>query len=80
MRTTGTVDWYDAVGGVGCITPDDGSSGCFVHQSAVTGNGSLTAGTKVEFDIVEKVKGSPAAERVVVLSVPPPASPRPRGE
>ena len=65
MRTTGTVKWFNDSKGFGFITPEDGSKDCFVHFSAVQGNGfrSLAEGERVEFDVVEGQKG-PAAENV----------------
>lgn len=68
MRTTGTVKWFNDSKGFGFITPENGQKDCFVHHSAIQGNGfkSLAEGEKVEFTIVQGAKG-PAAENVVKL-------------
>ncbi|MGD2113485.1 MAG: cold-shock protein [Acidobacteriota bacterium] len=65
MRTTGRVKWFNESKGFGFITPDDGSKDCFVHYSAIQGNGfrTLHEGEKVEFTVTEGQKG-PAAEDV----------------
>ena len=65
MRTTGTVKWFNDSKGFGFITRDDGEKDCFVHHSAIDGQGfkTLAEGERVEFDVVQGAKG-PAAENV----------------
>ena len=65
MSTTGSVKWFDDQKGYGFITLDDGSKDCFVHHSAISGDGfkSLSEGDRVQFDVVQGQKG-PAAENV----------------
>ena len=68
MRVTGTVKWFNDAKGFGFLTREDGEKDCFVHHSAIQGQGfkSLAEGERVEFDVVQGQKG-PAAENVVAL-------------
>ena len=69
MRTNGTVKWFDESKGFGFITPAEGEKDCFVHYSAIQGDGfkTLTQGEKVEFEVVDGTKG-PAAENVTKVT------------
>jgi CspA family cold shock protein len=69
MRTTGQVKWFNDEKGFGFITRGDGQKDCFVHHSAIQGDGfkSLAEGDRVEFDVVQGQKG-PAAENVKKIS------------
>ena len=68
MSTTGTVKWFNDAKGFGFITLSNGGGDCFVHYSAIQGDGfkSLAEGDRVSFDLVQGQKG-PAAENVVRL-------------
>lgn len=67
-RETGTVDRFMDDKGFGFIAPDAGGKVVFVHHSAIQINGfrSLTAGQRVEFDLVQDPKG-PRAENVSII-------------
>ena len=68
-RTAGTVKWFNDAKGFGFITPESGSKDCFVHYSAIQGNGfkTLAEGDRVEFDMVQGEKG-PSAENVAKVA------------
>lgn len=64
----GTVKWFNDAKGFGFINPEDGDRDCFVHYTAIVGEGfrTLDEGQRVEFDVVEGEKGL-AARNVVKL-------------
>ena len=66
MRTAGTVKWFNDSKGFGFIQREDGEKDCFVHHSAIQGEGfkTLGEGERVQFDLVQGQKG-PAAENLV---------------
>lgn len=68
MRITGTVKWFNDSKGFGFITPENGQKDCFVHHTAIQGEGfrTLSEGERVEFEVVQGAKG-PAAEKVTKL-------------
>ena len=57
MSHTGTVKWFNDTKGYGFITLDDGSKDCFVHHTAIEGEGfkSLAEGDRVQFDPSSRV-------------------------
>ena len=61
----GTVVQFDDKKGFGFIQPDSQKEQIFVHASAVTTAGRLTAGQRVTFDVAASPKG-PRANNVVV--------------
>jgi CspA family cold shock protein len=68
MRIVGKVKWFNDAKGFGFISRDDGEKDCFVHHTAIQGQGfkSLREGERVEFEVVQGTKG-PAAQNVVRL-------------
>jgi cold shock CspA family protein len=66
-RATGTVKFFDVVKGFGFITPTDGSSDVFVHQTSIHSEGfrSLAEGEQVEFTVeTDTKKGKTFASNV----------------
>lgn len=65
----GTVKWFNDAKGFGFIAPEEGDRDCFVHYSAIQGDGfkTLAEGDAVEFEMVQGPKG-PAAENVTRVS------------
>ena len=68
MRTKGTVKWFNDGKGFGFVTPEDGSKDCFVHHSAIQGEGfrALREGEEVRLDLVQGGRG-PAGEDVTAV-------------
>lgn len=63
----GSCKWFNSTKGFGFITPDDGSSDVFVHQSSIQAEGfrSLAEGERVEYTIeVDKRSGKVKANMV----------------
>ncbi|MDX1662250.1 MAG: cold shock domain-containing protein [Candidatus Promineifilaceae bacterium] len=65
-RERGVVKWFNRLKGYGFIQPEQGEREVFVHYSAIEGEGyrNLTAGDRVEYDLVDRGKG-PQARKVV---------------
>lgn len=65
---TGKIKWFNETKGYGFIAVDGGGNDCFVHFSAIQGDGfkTLNEGDRVQFDIAQGQKG-PQAERVAVV-------------
>ena len=66
---TGTVKWFNDAKGFSFIQPEGSEKDCFVHYSAIQGDGfrTLQEGDRVEFDLVDGPKG-PAAENVIRMT------------
>ena len=65
-KTTGAVKWFNQSKGFGFLVPDDGSPDCFVHHSAIEGNGfrALQQGERVEFTVTRDERGRRTAANV----------------
>jgi cold shock protein len=69
MAQSGTVKFFNAQKGYGCIKPDDGGRDIFVHITAVERSGlsNLNEGQRIEFDVEPDKKGKgPKAVNLVV--------------
>ena len=61
---TGKIKWFNGEKGYGFIAVDGGGNDCFVHYSAILGDGfrSLNEGDRVEFEVTQGQKGPQAAD------------------
>ena len=60
----GTVKWFNADEGLGCIAADNGTPDVFVHHSVIKGGGyrGLQDNQRVEFTASQGTKGPKADE------------------
>ena len=68
---TGTVKWFNTEKGFGFISDDNGDD-VFVHASSIEPGGppELNEGDKVQFEVVEELRGAKALHVKVLSSVP----------
>ena len=67
---TGKVKWYDAEKGFGFLTTDDGSDVFVRSDSLPAGVGALKSGSRVEFGLVQGLKGDQAIQLSVLEPTP----------
>ena len=69
----GTVKWFSSDKGYGFLTPEGGGRDVFVHHTSIKMSGfrSLTAGEKVEFELVDGKDGKKQAADVRRLEETP---------
>ena len=65
-KSFGTCKWWNSQKGFGFITPDDGGSDVFVHQSAIQSDGfrSLAEGEELEYMVEQGTDGRLKASNV----------------
>lgn len=59
IRVTGTVKWFNQEKGYGFVVSDDVEGDILLHKSVIEAYGchAVLEGTKVEIDVIQKVKG-----------------------
>lgn len=72
----GEILWFDPARGFGFIRPDMGPRDVFMHVSALeeAGLAAISAGVRVEFELLQMGDGRMTAQRV--LPLPPARRPR----
>ena len=66
----GEILWFDATRGFGFIRPDMGPRDVFLHASALEESGiaEVSAGLRVEFELVQAGDGRLLAQRVLTIA------------